>query len=417
MLRIIAFLLFLLASPMAMAAIDVKDVRLGLQEGGATRFVLELNQAADYRLFFLAHPARLVLDLPALNWPQDMKPAARGLVNGWRSGQFGEGTRVVLDLAGGAKPQAIQLLPATGEKGPRLVVDLQAAKAEEFAGLIGRVWGSRAQQSAEAMAASTGVALRPPSLPDARRPAERLPLIVIDAGHGGVDPGAIAANGRYEKDITLAVARKLAAELQAGGRYRVALTRNRDVFIPLQDRVKIARRQAADLFISLHADSVRNRDVRGATVYTLSTQASDKEAAELAESENRADELAGLPRTGDDDLMADILTSMSYRASVNGGHSLSREVVKSLRASNIQLTERPERSAGFAVLKAPDIPSVLVEMGYVTSRQDAALLGRAEHQAKLAEAIANAVDVYFSKRRPDATGVAEARAILTGTTR
>lgn len=234
------------------------------------------------------------------------------------------------------------------------------------------------------------------------------PLVVVDAGHGGVDPGARAVTGKNEKDLTLAIARQLAGKLESSG-YRVVMTRNRDVFIPLQGRVKIARDANADLFISLHADVVSNRAVRGATVYTLSDRATDRQAAELAESENRADTLAGLPAAGEDDTLADILTAMSYRASVNGGRNLSDYIAASFQDNGILLNESPQRSAGFAVLKAPDIPSVLVEMGYLTSRADANLLASAAQQRKIASALASAIDSYFIHNRPSG----EALAVLT----
>mgnify|MGYP000952840262 CR=1 FL=1 len=441
MLARLAFLLLVLFALPAAAGMTVRDVRLGQQEGGATRFVLELDGAADYRLFVLDNPRRAVIDLPTLIWPANLTPTGRGVVKGWRYGQFGSGTRVVLDLNDPIKVVGTQLIPPRDGKGVRLVVDLAASTQPEFAALVNtKFWGRRAAEgipaivaeSHEAEAAERSQASiaslidmqaaaqppaslgqdvvfpKPPSLPSRRR-MDLQPVVVVDAGHGGVDPGAIAVTGHHEKAITLSVARQLAKRLEASG-YRVVMTRSRDVFVPLQGRVQIARRANADLFISLHADSVRNRAIRGATVYTLSDRATDREAAELAESENRADTLAGLPAAGRDNQLADILTAMSYRASVNGGRDLSALVVRQLRERGIALTDNPQRSAGFAVLKAPDIPSVLVEMGYLTSRNDANLLVQAQHQAKIVGAISDAVDSYFNRHRPSA----EALAALTG---
>ncbi len=422
--RLAFFFALLLAFP-ASADLTVRDVRLGQQEGGATRFVLELEAGADYRLFVLDNPQRAVIDLPTLSWPSSLAPSGRGVVKGWRYGQFGSGTRVVLDLNTAVKVVGTQLIPPRDGNGARLVVDLAQTSQQEFAGLIGRNWGGRAAQDLQTTAVATPEPTvtdmiaradrlnldwcpKPPPLPAARRNMDVRPVVVIDPGHGGVDPGAIAVTRKREKDITLAVARQLATKLESSG-YRVVLTRSRDIFVPLQGRVRIARDANADLFISLHADSVRNRDVRGATVYTLSDRASDAEAAELAESENRADTLAGLPAAGRDNTLADILTAMSYRASVNGARDLAGLVVSSLRESNIRLNDRPHRSAGFAVLKAPDIPSVLIEMGYLTSRSDADLLVTSAHQRKIAAAIASAVDTYFMRH----SAAGEAMAVLT----
>lgn len=405
----------LLAVP-AGAETLVRDVRLGLQDGGGTRFVLELDQPADFNLFVLDNPKRLVIDLPPVSWSPSLSPVGKGVVTGWRHGQFGQGTRVVLDLNSAVKVTGTQDLPARDGHGPRLVVDLAPTGQGEFGAQIGRIWGERAIQDQAMVSASApgertadGYCPRPPALPLIRRTAVARPLIVIDPGHGGVDPGTHASNGRVEKDLTLAIARQLASRLESSGHYRVVLTRSRDVFVPLQGRVKIARDANADLFISLHADSVRDRSIRGATVYTLSDRATDREAAELAESENRADELAGLPGAGSDNTLADILTAMSYRASVNGGRDLSDILVNNLRDVGIMLNNQPQRSAGFAVLKAPDIPSVLIEMGYLTSRSDAELMASTAHQRKLAGAIATAVDSFFIRHRP----ATEALAVLT----
>lgn len=399
--RLTFFMILLLAMPAA-AEIGVRDVRLGLQESGATRFVLELDQTADLNTFFLDNPRRAVIDLPALNWSSSLTPSGRGLVKGWRFGQFGEGTRIVLDLVGPARLLNRVTLPPRDGGGVRLVFDFIATTQDEFS-LLALSSQPEEQPSVPVVGSiqTTDAAWcpKPPPLPEARRNMDLRPVVVIDPGHGGVDPGAIAVTGKREKDITFAVARQLATRLESSG-YKVVLTRNRDVFISLQRRVQIARDANADLFISLHADSVRNRSVRGATVYTLSDRASDREAEELAESENRADELAGLPAAGRDNTLADILTAMSYRASVNGGRDFSSLVVQHLRQQDVRLNANPQRSAGFAVLKSPDIPSVLIEMGYLTSRGDANLLVNATHQRKMAAAIASAVEAYFSRRRP-----------------
>lgn len=414
MLRLFAFLLITLFTLPALAEIEVKSVRLGSPEPGVTRFVLELGGPADYRMFFLANPERLVLDMPSLSWPQGQTPNGAALVKGWRYGQFGEGTRIVLDLTAAVSLSAVIDLPARDGKGPRLAIDLKAASGDEFRQLIGRSWGQRGQQTLamasapsaivtkDETAAATPVSattagaggLRPPPLPERRRDFDPRPLIVLDAGHGGVDPGAIGINGTREKDITLAVARQLAAKLESSGNYRVSLTRSRDIFIPLQERVAIARRQGADLFISLHADSAETHEAQGSTIYTLSERASDREAARLAESENRSDQLAGLEAVAGDDGLASLLTTMSYTASLNNSRDFSTQLATEL-GRQVRMTERPQRSAGFAVLKAPDMPSALIEMGYLSNRSEARLLVKPEHQRKLVAGIERAIQKYF----------------------
>lgn len=422
MLRLLAFFLFALFSLPALADISVKNVRIGTPATGLTRFVLELEGKVDYRLFFLSNPERVVLDLPTLTWPEGQDTAGAGLVKGWRYGQFGQGTRLVLDLSSPAALETVLELPERDGRGPRLAIDLKASSPEDFRQLIGRSWGQRGQQTlamasapssitdlttaAEAAdetpaappvltaATSGGPALRPPPLPDVRRNFDPRPLVVIDAGHGGVDPGAIGVTGVREKDITLSVARQLAARLEESGHYRVALTRSRDIFIPLQERVAIARRKSADLFISLHADSAESREAQGGTIYTLSERASDREAARLADSENRADQLAGLELVAGDDNLASMLTSMSYAASMNSSRDFSA-LLSSEMGRQLRMTERSQRSAGFAVLKAPDMPSVLIEMGYLSNRGEARLLAQPAHQRKIVAAVEQAVQKFF----------------------
>lgn len=415
MLRLFVFLLMSLITLPAFAEVEVKSVRLGSPEAGVTRFVLELGSPADYRMFFLANPERLVLDMPSLSWPQGQTPNGVALVKGWRYGQFGEGTRIVLDLTAEVSLAAVIDLPARDGKGPRLVIDLKASTSDEFRQLIGRSWGQRGQQTlvmasapsaivaGDDAAAATSVSstttthvggLRPPPLPERRRNFDPRPLVVLDAGHGGVDPGAIGINGTREKDLTLAVTRQLATKLESSGNYRVALTRSRDIFIPLQERVAIARRQGADLFISLHADSAETHEAQGSTIYTLSERASDHEAARLAESENRSDQLAGLEAVAGDDGLASLLTNMSYTVSLNNSRDFSAQLAAEL-GRQVRMTERPQRSAGFAVLKAPDMPSALIEMGYLSNRSEAGLLTQSEHQRKLVATIERAIQKYF----------------------
>jgi N-acetylmuramoyl-L-alanine amidase len=234
--------------------------------------------------------------------------------------------------------------------------------------------------------------------PGGRPSTERGPsrrVVVVDAGHGGVDPGAIAVTGMHEKEVTLQIARALRTALEATGRYRVVMTRDADVFLALRDRVAIARDAKADLFVSLHADSIDRGTVRGLSVYTLSDQASDREAAQLAARENRADALAGVDLARTSDQVARVLVSMAQRHTLNQSRRLANQIVETMRGE-FPLIPQPHRSAGFAVLTAPDVPAVLIEMGYLSSPQDARLLATGAHQQRLARSIARAVDRFFA---------------------
>lgn len=235
----------------------------------------------------------------------------------------------------------------------------------------------------------------PQSAPPSKGHASGKKTIVIDAGHGGVDPGAIGVDRSYEKNITLAVAKELKKQILKTGKYNVVLTRETDVFIPLKQRVAIARKAKADLFVSLHADSVGKKSTRGASVYTLSEKASDKEAELLASRENKADVIAGMDLSTENEEVAGILIDLAQRDTMNQSRQFASHVVKTVGKESLLLT-KPNRSAGFAVLKAPDIPSVLIEMGYLSNSTDCKLLKTASHQQKLSKLIASSVDAFFN---------------------
>ena len=226
-------------------------------------------------------------------------------------------------------------------------------------------------------------------------PAPVPPLVLLDPGHGGKDPGAIGVTGIFEKNIALAAAQELRRQLEAGGRYRVLLTRTRDVFIPLEDRVGIAQQHGAGLFVSMHADALQNPQVRGASVYTLGDTASDAQTAALAQRENAADRFAGPAFHGAPPEVARILASLVRQETRAGSARMARDVVAELHR-DLPLLQNPSRHAGFMVLKAADIPSVLVEMGFMSNREDEAALQRPEHRSRVATAMKRAVDAYFS---------------------
>jgi N-acetylmuramoyl-L-alanine amidase len=227
------------------------------------------------------------------------------------------------------------------------------------------------------------------------KPAASAPLIVLDPGHGGKDPGAIGVSGTYEKHVAFAAATELARQLRSAGRYRVSMTRQSDIFIPLEERVAIAQSHGAALFISLHADALTDHGVQGASVYTLAATASDAQTEALARRENAADRYARPGMTGVSPQVADILASLVRHETRVGSAQAQQHIVMAL-SQDIKLLDHPARHAGFAVLKAADIPSVLVEMGFMSNPQDEAALRESRHRAMVAMAIRRAVDGYFA---------------------
>ncbi|WP_395709777.1 N-acetylmuramoyl-L-alanine amidase [Reyranella sp.] len=220
-------------------------------------------------------------------------------------------------------------------------------------------------------------------------------MIVLDPGHGGRDPGALGVRGTQEKGVVMAIARQLQAELQVGGIYRVMLTRSGDSYVPLRERVARAQTAKADLFLSLHADAHADSEIRGASVYTLSEDASDREAAMLAARENRADATAGFRFAHEPDNVAQALFAMSQRGTVNDSRRLADTIVQSFARNGVRLLPRTHRQAGFAVLTSPDIPAALVELGYLSNPQDERLLTVSQHQIALARALRASVDAHF----------------------
>lgn len=369
----------------------ITAARIG-DHGVTTRFVLEADEKLKFRIFTLASPYRVVIDLPEVAWR--LLPGAggtgRGLIEGFRFGLFAPGkSRVVLDMRApvGIK-RSFMLDPADGH-GYRVVLDLTKVSRKTY------------MEQVKVVNRSRDVAALPLRAPKGARPEKRRAgkrVIVIDPGHGGVDPGTTGHRGTREKNITLAVARAVKARLEAKGRYHVVLTRERDIFLRLRSRVETARSAAADLFVSLHADALKNRKVRGAAVYTLSEVSSDKEAAELAAKENKADVIAGVDLTHENPVVANILIDLAQRETMNYSARFATLLVTQLRRNGKTL-RNAHRFAGFAVLKAPDIPSVLIEMGYLSNPKEERLLRQPAYQRKLADAIARAMDGYFEARK------------------
>ena len=366
---------------------DVTGVRTG-QHGAKTRFVLDVGERIDYRVFLLADPYRVVIDLPELVWriPDDAGRVGRGLIRSFRYGRFRPGTsRVVLDLARPAGIDRVFLLPPKGKYRYRLVLDLAPLDREAFLAAT-RKWRPPAPEPVPAP---------PPVKPSA---PDRKPMIVIDAGHGGIDPGTIGRRGTREKVITLATALELRRRLLAGRRYRVVMTRERDVFLRLRERVRIAERAGGDLFISIHADSISDRRVRGATVYTLSEKASDKEAASLAARENKADLIAGIDLKAQTDDVTRILIDLAQRETMNHSAKFAQILVPEL-AKEIRVQRIGHRFAGFRVLTGLEVPSVLIELGYLSNRRDERMLTSPKRRAAVVQALIRAINRYFTNGR------------------
>jgi N-acetylmuramoyl-L-alanine amidase len=370
------------------------DVRLG-GDDKQTRFVVDLSQKIDLAAFTLADPYRVVIDLPqvAFKLPPKAGEQGRGLVKAFRYGLIMQGgSRIVLDTKGPVRIDKAFALSAADGQPARLVLDLAPTDRASFLRSI-----SLENRTARAAPAKQSEA--PAKSSDPR------PLVVIDPGHGGIDNGTKAASGEMEKDLVLKFAHTLRARLEGAGKYRVAMTRSDDSFIPLSERVRFARAQGAALFISIHADAIPRSEglAEGATVYTLSETASDTEAARLAEAENRADAIAGVDLTAEPDDVANILVDLAQRETKSYSVQFARTLVTELK-STARLHKHPLKAAGFKVLTAPDVPSVLVELGYMSTKDDLKQLTSAAWQAKTAGALAQAVDTFFTPRLAGGAG-------------
>jgi N-acetylmuramoyl-L-alanine amidase len=384
----------------AAAAVPVAGHARLAGDGERTRFVIDLSTAIDFTAFTLADPYRVIIDLPQVRFdlPPGTGQGERGLVRAFRYGQVMPGAaRIVMDLSAPARLERVFVVEATGSEPARLVVDLVRGDRDAFLRGLGteiRPSGASVQKRAE----------RTPRFEPQKRSDDRRPLIVLDPGHGGIDSGTISG-GVAEKDLVFDFSQVLRERLERSGRYRVVMTRREDRFIPLNDRVKFAREQNADLFISLHANALPAHEgsARGLIVFTLSDRASDQDAARLAEQENRSDVIAGIDLTQEPDEIADILIDLTRRETMGFSHQFARLLVNEVRPVT-RLHQNPHKSAGFRVLRAPDVPSVLVELGFVTSPADLRLMTSDAWRQRVAEAMGEAVDAFFRPRLLGALG-------------
>jgi N-acetylmuramoyl-L-alanine amidase len=368
------------------------DGRVG-GDDAQTRFVMDFSRKVELRAFTLADPYRVVIDLPQVifNMPPHTGESGRGLVKAFRFGLVMQGgSRIVLDVTKPVRVDKAFVLDAAAGQPARLVVDLAATDRDSF--MRGVAKEGRPQAPAAALERELA------------HKGDPRPIVVLDPGHGGIDNGAVSASGVMEKDIVLAFTTQLRDQLERSGRYRVVMTRTDDTFIPLIDRVRMARIRQAALFVSIHADAIRKREgeAHGATVYTLSETASDAEAARLADEENRADVIAGIDMAQEPGDVADILIDLAQRETKVFSLHFAKSLVADMKKV-AKMHKNPMKSAGFKVLKAPDVPSALIELGYVSSKDDLKQLTSDAWRGKTAGAIVLAIDNFFSTKFAGAT--------------
>jgi N-acetylmuramoyl-L-alanine amidase len=448
-LLLIAMAVLGMVGPPARAADPVRILAVGAGDSLGLQIVIDVERRVDPQVFLLNEPMRLIVDLGNARWGLAQAAVPQGAIAGWRYGrrEDGKAARLVVDLSMPALVKRIGYDLSAPRGIARLVVDLEPSSRDAFAGSA-QSWKRTSDllrdvyTPPEPRPVAVGPAVRRPAASAAPPPpspsvdptpavaspapvaaptvapplvaaapaaaprrgaSPRLPgkrVVVIDPGHGGQDPGAIGASGTYEKTITLMVARDLKRQLEGTGRYVVHLTRDSDVFLRLRDRVQKARDLKAELFISVHADSIGSPDLRGASIYTLSDTASDAEAAALAARENRADIIAGVDLSNESRDVANILIDLAQRETMNRSASFAHVLVDQLGREIRLQAVKPHRFAGFAVLKAPDVPAVLLELGYLSNREDESLMKQPAHRRRVALGVQRAVDAFFLAPAP-----------------
>jgi N-acetylmuramoyl-L-alanine amidase len=373
----------------------VMSARIGEHED-RTRLVIELSDPVNLRAFALANPDRVVIDMPEVSWRLGAppRPTGFGAVQSYRYGLFRAGnSRMVIDLNQPVTVSDALVIPPSAGFGYRVVIDLFPTNRAKFDSQAG--WPAdlkKRESDAEKLAALIAAQQSPPA-----RAGKK--IIVLDPGHGGLDAGTIGVNGLMEKDLALAEGLKLARELRRRG-YSVFMTRDSDTFVPLRQRVAIARADKADLFIALHADSNPDPQTTGTSIYTLNDGRSDREAGALARRENQSDVIAGVDLSGGNNPVAPILINLAQRDTRNKSSEFATNALKNLGQVTDLLAHSPHRSASLAVLVAPDVPAVLIELGYLSNNGDAGQMNTDSWRAKVAEAIADAVDGQFAPSLP-----------------
>jgi N-acetylmuramoyl-L-alanine amidase len=366
-----------------------------------TRFVLDLDKTIAFRAFTLADPYRVIVDIPQVSFR--LAPGAgntgRGLIKAFRYGLvLPGGSRIVFDLTGPAKIAKSYVLDAANGQPSRLIIELQETDRAGFIQSLAaestppQLRPTLSERSDTGSRAQSATFISAAAAPDLR------PLVVIDPGHGGVDNGT-QAGGESEKNLVLGFGLALRDRIERTGKYRVLMTRSDDTFIPLAERVRIARGQSAALFVSIHADALPRGegDAQGATIYTLSERASDAQAERLADAENKADAIGGVNLTEEPTDVADILIDLAQRETRTFSNRFARLLIGEMK-STVRMHKHPLKSAGFRVLKAPDVPSVLIELGYVSNKSDLENLTSENWRSRTVASIGQAIDVFLTKR-------------------
>jgi len=372
----------------------VMSARIG-EHDDRTRLVIELSDPVNLRAFALANPDRVVIDMPEVSWRLGAppRPSGFGAIKSYRYGLFRAGNaRMVIDLNQPVSVSDSLVLPPSAGFGYRVVIDLFPTTRPKFDANAGWPADLRKRETdAERLASMIAAQQTPPARAAGKK------IIVLDPGHGGIDSGTVGVNGLMEKDLALAEGLILARVLRGRG-YSVFMTRDNDTFVPHRQRVSVGRTHKADLFISLHADSHPDPSTTGLSIYTLSDGRSDREAAALAKRENQSDIIAGVDLSGSNNPVAPILIDLAQRDTVNKSSRFATTAIKQLSGVTDILARRPHRSASLAVLTAPDVPAVLMELGFLSNAHDARQMNMEAWRARVAEGIADAVDAQFSAK-------------------
>jgi N-acetylmuramoyl-L-alanine amidase len=376
------------------------DARLA-GDAKQTRFILDLDKTIQFRAFALADPYRVVVDIPQVSFrlPAGTGTTGRGLIREFRYGLvMPGGSRIVFDLAGPAKITNSYALDAANGQPAKLVLELEEVDRTDFVQSLPVESRPELKPAIAEIKEADVVPEAPAAAPKPAASGDLRPVIVIDPGHGGIDNGT-QSGSESEKNLVLGFGLALRDRIEKSGKYHVVMTRTDDTFIPLADRVKIARNQSAALFVSIHADALPRRegDAQGATIYTLSERASDAEAERLAEAENKADAIGGVNLTEEPTEVADILIDLAQRETRTFSNRFARLLMGEMK-NTVRMHKHPLKSAGFKVLKAPDVPSVLIELGYVSNKGDLEHLVSENWRSRTVGSMAQAIDSFFAKR-------------------
>lgn len=379
---------------------ETLSVRFGNYSEQSSRIIIDLTEKPEYKVMTLQNPSRVVIDIYKSSHRMNQIGNLPENFKGGRLGQNGDAARIVLDTYDVPETKKILLLEPNAGYPWRLVMDINFIKQATYDNIADLIeaqpkFEKREQKKPEPE--EERIVLRQPNSEQKPVQQNQKKLIVLDAGHGGQDPGAIGISGVYEKTITLSMAKQIRSILEKTGKYRVKLTRETDVFIPLYNRRKFAQNAKANLFISIHADSTKRPTAKGFSIYTLSEKASDKEAEKLAERENKADIVDGIDFGTQPKEVQDILLNLAQRETKNKSAFFAEKVVGELKKDSAisMLSQDIHRFAGFAVLKAPDVPSVLMEMGFLSNKLEEKNLRSTSYREKMAQAIVKAIEDYF----------------------